>query len=169
MDRIYSRPRIRFKNFKKMSRKQKIKFGVYLVLIIIFLLIVFAIRAAYPVFTATCENSASSVAVNILNKEVNEVMLLYNYNDLVDIQKDSSGNVSYIEAKIMPINEIVAKITNNIQKRLDETSMISVKMNFGSVSGISALSVVSPNFNIALERAGSIEAKINSDFTSVRN
>jgi sporulation protein YunB len=169
MDRIYSRPRIRLKKFKKLSRKQKIKSWIYIILIILILFIIFIIKAAYPVFVATCENSASSAAVNILNKEVNEVMLLYNYNDLVSIQKDSLGNVSYIEAKIMPINEIVAKITNNIQKRLDEATMISVKMNFGSVSGVSALSAVSPNFNIALERAGNIEAKINSDFSSMRN
>jgi sporulation protein YunB len=152
-----------------MSKKQKIKFCIYIIFVMIFLFIIFVIRAAYPVFIATCENSASSAAVNILNKEVNEVMLQYNYNDLVNIQEDTSGNIAYIEARIMPINEIVAKITNNIQEKLDETSMISVKMNFGSISGISALSVISPKLNIALERAGNIEADIKSDFTSVRN
>jgi sporulation protein YunB len=169
MDKIYSRPRIRLKNFKKNSKKQNVKPIVYVIFMIIFFAIVFFAKAAYPVFIATCENSASSIAVNILNKEVNEVMLQYNYNDLVNIQKDISGNVSYIEARIMPINEIVAKITNNIQEKLDETGMISVKVNFGSVSGISALSAVSPNFNIALERAGNVETKIESEFTSVRN
>lgn len=44
------------------------------------------------------------------------------------------GNITYIEAKIMPINEIVAKITNNIQEKLDMNSMISVNINLGSVS-----------------------------------
>jgi sporulation protein YunB len=167
MDRIYSRPRIRLKNFKKNFKKNRAKNTIYIILVMIFLIIVFFIKAAYPVFVATCENSASSVAVSILNKEVNEVMLQYNYNDLVNIQKDDSGSVSYIEARIMPINEIVAKITNNIQEELDKTSMISVKINFGSVSGISALSAVSPNFNVALERAGSIEADIKSEFSAV--
>ena len=45
-----------------------------------------------------------------------------------------SGNITYIEAKIIPINEIVAKITKNIQEKLDLNSMISVKINLGSVS-----------------------------------
>lgn len=33
--------------------------------------------------------------------------------------------------------------------------------------GISALSVISPNFKIAMERAGSVEAEIDSEFTAV--
>lgn len=33
--------------------------------------------------------------------------------------------------------------------------------------GISALSVISPNFKIAMERAGNIETNIDSEFTSV--
>ena len=34
----------------------------------------------------------------------------------------------------MPINEIVAKITKNIQEKLDLNTMITVNINFGSVS-----------------------------------
>lgn len=114
---------------------------------------VFVIKSAYPIFVASCRNSAGSLAINILNQEVHEVMLQYNYNDLVNIQKDVEGNVSYIEARVMPMNEIIGKITNNIQTKLDQNGMIKVKLNFGSISGISALSGVSPQIKIALERA----------------
>ncbi|MCI8309029.1 MAG: sporulation protein YunB [Clostridia bacterium] len=167
MDKIYSRPRIRIKNPRKMTKKQKFKFIIYFILVVLFIFTIFVIKSAYPIFVASCRNSASSIAINILNQEVNEVMLQYNYNDLVNIQKDLDGNVSYIEARIMPINEIIGKITNNIQNKLDQNSMISVKLNFGSISGISALSVISPQFKIALERAGNIETEIKSEFTSV--
>ena len=134
MDKIYSRPRIRFKNFKQMNKKQKLKFIIYMILVLLFIFLVLFIRASYPVFVATCENAANSVATNILNKEVNEVMVLYDYNDLVNLGKDENGNITYIEAKIIPINEIVAKITNNIRAKLDMNSTILVNINFGSVS-----------------------------------
>ena len=134
VDKIYSRPRIRMKSFKNMNKKQKIKFIIYIILGISFLFIIFIIRAAYPIFVASCENAATSSATNILNKEVNEVMLVYNYNDLVNLGKDQNGNITYIEAKIMPINEIVAKITKNIQSKLDLNTTISVNLNFGSIS-----------------------------------
>ena len=77
------------------------------------------------------------------------------------------GDITYIEAKIIPINEIVSRITNNIQEKLDLNTNISVNINFGSVSGISALSGISPNFRVAMERAGNIETNIDSEFTSV--
>ena len=46
----------------------------------------------------------------------------------------NNGKITYIEAKIMPINEIVAKITKHIQEKLDLNTMVSVNINFGSIS-----------------------------------
>ena len=77
------------------------------------------------------------------------------------------GNITYIEAKIIPINEIISKITNNIQSKLDLNTNIPVNINFGSVSGITALSGISPNIKVAMERAGNIETKIDSEFEAV--
>lgn len=134
MDKIYSRPRIKLRKFKSMNKKERIKFVIYIILAFIFLLTILVIKAAYPIFVATCGNAATSAATNILNKEVNEVMLVYNYNDLVNIGKDHNGRITYIEAKIMPINEIVAKITNNIQEKLDMNPLIPVNINFGTIS-----------------------------------
>ena len=73
-----------------MNKREKFKFGLYVVLVIIFFIIVFFVRAGYPIFMASCENAAASTATNILNKEVNEVMLVYNYNDLVNLGKDQA-------------------------------------------------------------------------------
>ena len=90
MDNIYSRPRIRIKKFQYMNKRRKIKIIIYFILVIFFFLIIFIVKAAYPIFVASCENAASSNATNILNKEVNEVMLVYNYNDLVNLGKDQN-------------------------------------------------------------------------------
>lgn len=89
-EKIYSRPRIRLKRLRKMGKKQKLKCVIYMILVLLFLFIVFMVKAAYPIFMASCENAAASSATNILNKEVNEVMLVYNYNDLVNLGKDQN-------------------------------------------------------------------------------
>ena len=119
---------------------------------------------AYPVFIATCKNKAKSIAVNILNKEVNSVMIMYNYDDLVDIKRDEGGKISYISAKIIPINELVAKITKNIQENIDANPSAYVNLNLGTVTGFSSLSKISPKILIKVEQAGKIETKINSHF-----
>lgn len=162
LNKIYSRPRIKLK-----SKKQKIKFGIFIILIIILLIIIVILKAAYPVFISSCETSAASQAVNIVNSEVEKAIASYSYDDLVNIEKTEDGKVSYIEAKIVPINQLVSNITENIQQELDDLDMISVSLNFGSISGISCLSIVSPKFEVKLESAGKIEASIKSEFTSV--
>lgn len=90
MDKIYSRPRVKMRNFKNMNKKEKIKFFIYIILVFVFLMSIVLCKMAYPIFMASCKNAANSAATNILNKEVNEVMLVYNYNDLVNIGKDEN-------------------------------------------------------------------------------
>lgn len=140
---------------------------VYIFIIILSTILIIFIKMAYPVFIATCKNRAKSVAVNILNKEVNSVMIMYNYDDLVEIQRDESGKISYISAKIIPINELVAKITKNIQEEIDKSPTSIVNLNLGTVTGFSSLADISPKIAIKVEQAGDIETKINSKFDSM--
>ena len=90
IDKIYSRPRIKLKFFKDLSKIKRIKIIFFIVFFLLFVFIVLTIKASYPIFVASCANAASSTATNILNKEVNEVMMVYNYNDLVNLGKDQN-------------------------------------------------------------------------------
>lgn len=165
MDKIYSRKRIDFFKFK--NEKQNLKKILFLLFIVLFCIFIFFVKLAYPVFIGTCKNKAKSIAVNILNKEVNSVMIMYNYDDLVEIEKDESGIISYISAKIIPINELVAKISKNLQESIDTSPTTYVNLNLGTVTGFSNLSKISPKILIKVEQAGNIETKINSHFEAV--
>lgn len=165
MDKIYSRKRINFFKFQKKSNA--LKFSIYFIFIIILCFLILFIKMAYPVFIATCKNRAKSIAVNTLNKEVNSVMIMYNYDDLVEIERDESGMISYISAKIIPINELVAKITKNIQESIDSSPSTYVNLNLGTVTGFSSLAKISPKILIKVEQAGNIETKINSHFEAM--
>ena len=137
------------------------------IIILILILLIIFLKAVYPIFVANCETEATSVAVNILNDEVNKAMSMYTYDDLVNVIKDDSGSVSYIEARIVPINQLVTEITGNIQEEIDNTDSVIVDINLGTISGISILSNISPKIEINLESGGAIDAEINSEFTSV--
>lgn len=165
MDKIYSRKRIDFLKFK--NKKSFFNNFIFLLFIILFCILIFFLKLAYPVFIGTCKNKAKSIAVNILNKEVNSVMIMYNYDDLVDIERDESGMISYISAKIIPINELVAKISKNLQENIDTSPTTFVNLNLGTVTGFSSLSRISPKILIKVEQAGNIQTKINSHFEAV--
>ncbi len=171
LNKIYSRPRLRFSknNSRPKNKKQKIKTFIFWILLIFFIFLLLIIKTAYPIFIASCERRAGSAAISVLNEEVNKAMVSYDYDDLVNIVKGEDGKVSYIEAKIVPINTLVSEITNNIQKRLNNMNNITVTLNFGTISGISSLSIISPSFDIKMESSGRLETDLESEFESVRN
>lgn len=88
VDKIYSRPRIKMKKFRYLTKREKLKKMIMYLCFFFCLFLLLIAKAAYPVFVASCETAAASNATNILNKEVNEVMIVYNYNDLVNLGKD---------------------------------------------------------------------------------
>ena len=130
-DKIYSRPRIKLPNIRAFSSVKII----FLILFFSILLVFFSfLKIAYPVFKSTCETSAGSKGVKIINTEVNNVMKSYKYDDLINVEKDLEGNISLIKANVIEINKIVSEIISNIQLEFDKIPRLTVAINMGSVS-----------------------------------
>ena len=164
MDKLYSRWRIRLPDFRKLNSLKAI-------LLIMFFSIVVSIamflKSAYPILKSSCETAASSKGNKIINDEVYKVMKNYTYNDLITIDKDTNGRISFIEANSVAINEIVTQINSNIQKEFDKIPTITVCINMGAISGIRVLKNIEPKFEIELESAGKINSNIRTEFHSV--
>lgn len=165
-DKLYARRRIRIPKFD-FKKLQSIRILLLIFLITVIGIIVTFIYSAYPIFEASCKTAAGSKATNIVNEEVLNVMKDYNYNDLMYIEKDTSGKVILIEANIVPINKVTALIVSNIQKRIDDSPRTTVFINLGAVTGVSRLKNTGPQFDIELETAGSITSEIRTEFESV--
>ena len=160
-DKLYERKRIRIPNFKK-KKINPIKRLIYLILLILLFLICSFFYSAFPIFKASCESAAGSLATNITNESVMEIMKNYTYNDLMNIEKESDGKINFLEANIVTINQAIAQIVSNIQKRIDESPKTKVYINMGSVSGVSGLKTIGPQFDIELETAGRIISNIRT-------
>ena len=163
-DKLYSRWRIKLPKLRELK-------SVKAILLIMFFSIMISVgmflKSAYPVFKASCETAAASKGNKIINYEVLKFMKNYTYNDLITIDKDINGKISLIEANSVAINKITSEINSNIQKEFDKIPRITVFINMGTVSGISALKNVEPKFEIELESAGNIKSNIRTEFKSV--
>lgn len=164
MAKIYSRWRIKLPNLKKPNKFRLILFVMFMILFIVIILFIYA---AYPIFIINCKSNATSLGVKIVNNEVNKVMSEYTYNDLITIEKDNSGNIKLIEAKIVPINQIISKITTNIQDEINKPNKSTVRVNIGTVTGIAFLKFFSPKIDIQFETAGNVNTNLMSKFESV--
>lgn len=166
MDKIYSRNRIKLK-LKKINKKDKIKLIIISLLLILVLFFLLLIKTILPVFKTNCVSRANSIGVKIVNNVVSEVMKEYTYNDLVVINKNEEGNVTYLEINIITANELVSKITSKVQDAIDSSKSNTIYINTGTLTGVSELKSIGPSFEIDLETGGSVKAKIDTEFLSV--
>lgn len=164
MERIYSRRTLKI---PKISKIKKIKLFVILIIFFVLASVIMFLLAAYPIFEASCKNRAGAIAINITSNEVNKVMSNYQYEDLVNVEKDVNGEITMIKAKIVPINEMISQITSNIKNEIDHTEQATVQINMGAISGFSALATVGPRFKIKMECSGNVKNNLLSEFSSV--
>lgn len=160
MDKIYSRNRI------KIYKLSKIKVLIIVILFLIIIFIIYYIHMAYPVIVASCENAAYSSVTNIVTTEIKNIMQEYTYSDLINVEKDNEGKIVFLKSNVIVMNEIIAKINQNIQQKIDEQERIKVFINMGTLTGLSNLRFIGPKFEIEFEAAGDCFVSLESKFES---
>ncbi len=159
MEKIYSRPRL-----KKIKRK-------YLILIMIIAMIVIIAtllnQVVYPLFSKKCIYQAKVIVTQISNEETEKIMQNYTYKDLVHIEEDSEGNVTFLESNVVLINQIKSSIVNNIQKRFTEERNVNIEIRLGALTGSRLISNVGPKIKIKVIPSGTITSTLETEFYSV--
>lgn len=173
IEKIYSRKRfIRRvkigsgnKNVGKNTIKKKVV-KIIIISIIIILLIQLAFRYFEPVFEAMCEEKVKSLATLITNQQSTIVMNKYQYDELYTIEKDTNGNIIIIRSNVVPINNLISDLTENIQKEFDEIEDTKIQIPLGSLSGIYLLSGSGPKISFDVSVTGTVDTEIKSEFVS---
>ena len=176
MDKIYSRPRIRFPKIKCKGESlpqipwKNIKIKKFIQVCLIFMVALLTanliISAITPIINKNCSNIAKSIATKISNEQATMVMSKYKYEDLCTVNKDTNGNISMISANVIPINGIVSDITTRIQDELNKKENDSFKIKLGSFTGMKILSGRGPDVNIKMSTIGNLDTELKSEFIS---
>ena len=97
---------------------------------------------------------AKSVATRITNEQSKKVMEKYQYEDLVNITKDSNGNITMISANVTTVNKMIADISTKIQKELDEVENTKMYIRLGTFTGS----------KIIIFGIGDVQTELKSEF-----
>ena len=172
--KIYSRKRFvggfNIRNKRSKGREKNklkisiIKFAIITIIIIAFIQLTF--RYLEPVFEAICEEKVKSLAILITNQQSTIIMNKYQYEELYTIEKDTNGNILIIKSNVVPINNLISDLTENIQKEFDEIKNSEIKIPLGSLSGIYFLSGSGPDISIDISVTGSVDTEIKSEFVA---
>lgn len=152
-----------------MKKKKKIK-KIYLffaVFLIFFIAIsIYVNKVVYSVINEYAEarvKSMTTIAVNnailtVLNQEIA-------YSDLVKINTDESGNVQYIEANTIKINNIAKNTAYQSKNELNKIGEQILKIPLGTLTNSPILNGYGPPINIKLLSSGSVICHFKSQFT----
>ena len=144
-------------------KKRKI---VKLIIVLVGIIIIFRFIFYYfePVFKTLCEEKVKSVATIITNQQSTLIMNKYQYNQLYTLEKDENGNVMIVKANVVPINNLISDLTENIQHEFDNIEKTDIAITLGNLSGIYFISGFGPEIPITISITGNVETDIKSEF-----
>lgn len=152
-----------FNNKHKSRIKNKI-LKVFIIIIIFSIVIKMILNYVDPTFEAMCENKLKSIATIITNQQSTIIMNKYQYEELYTIEKDENGDIIVIKSNVVPINNLISDLTENIQHEFEKIEKAKIDIPVGSMSGSYWFSGIGPDIPIKVVMLGNLDTEIKSEF-----
>lgn len=136
----------------------------FFIIIIISISIYIFNRKIEPTLDAVCSNNAKNIAFKASNEAVYEYMEKIKYDDLINLEKNSSGKVCAISANVSEINKLSTVVSSNIQKKLEENKETEVIVPLSEFLGIRIIGARGPNINVKTTVEGNVDINFKSEF-----
>ena len=105
--------------------------------------------------------------LDIINNNIAEVYTQkFNYDDVIKVQKDSSGAIKMINADTIKLNELATEVAIKSQRDIKEVGSIGVKMPIGYITKNNIMSYWGPSITVKMEPIGRVEVTYDSLFES---
>ena len=88
------------------------------------------------------------------------------YESLVDIQRDTDGNIVSVQTDAMQLNLIKSAINSSVASALSELSAKQLGIPLGSLTGLALLNGRGPKINVIVSITGSAQTSLISTFDS---
>ncbi len=149
------------------KEKNKLKTRIIkliIIVIIILTLVQLIFHYMEPVFEEMCNEKIKTLAILITNQQSTIVMNKYQYDELYTVERDINGNIKIIRSNVVPINNMISDLTENIQKEFEQIGKQKITIPLGSLSGIYFLSGSGPQISFSISVTGTVDTEIKSEF-----
>ena len=159
------------KKHRNMNFKQfKVHSSLLIVLIIIiafnFIIYIFGKRIL-PIVLNMGEVKIKSEAVKIMNEEsVNIYSENFKYDDIINIEKDSDGNITMIRADTVKQNYLASQVVLKCDERLSDLEDLGVKIPLGYLTNNVMFYNMGPKITVKMQQVGNITTSYESEFQS---
>jgi sporulation protein YunB len=164
------------KKFKLRNAKFKLcKFKLCKFYIVFLLIVILSAISIYiinelitpAIVTAADIETRAKIAETINYVIINEYSEKFNYDSIINVEKDKDGNISMIKADTLKMNKIACDVAMKSQAQLRKIGEIGLKIPLGYIFKNNLLAFMGPIINVKMQPIGYIETKYLSDFQSV--
>ena len=124
-------------------------------------------RTLRPTITVLAETKALELANKSINKSVAEVVKgQINYKDLMNVQLDSDGKITMIQANTVMMNEMASNVALEIQDELKKVKSTTSYIPIGTALGSPILAKYGPQLRVSIEPIGTVSVDFKTKFES---
>lgn len=150
--------------------KRRRPVGTVMIALALIVVIAAALILVENIFRGTVYAIAEMRAVQVATEEVNRAIKQeladenLQYQDFINIHKDSQGRVALIQADTVKLNRFLANATLAVEKRMEELKWESIGIPLGFVLGSDLLASYGPKVKVHVMPVGVVKANISDKF-----
>ncbi len=159
---------MRIKRYKKKRDLPILILKIAFSISILCLCVTYFYNQIRPVIISATGNQARVEVVRVLNqailKELEENKI--DYSDIVQLSRDSNGNVTSIETNTAAMNSFKAKIISVTLSKIHSLEERDLNIPMGTLSNVPFFLGKGPKINFKITSSGYADAKFESEFFS---
>lgn len=147
----------------------KLKWFILMILSCILMLYSFNFvdKIIKPNLISIAEVKVRAIVTQLINESIQEEFISdVEFSNLIDMQKDSGGNVVFVESDAIAMNKLASQLVISIQDKFKGMKPIKMKVPAGTMVGSTILSQVGPNMGIKILSIGMAKVSFKTDFES---
>lgn len=159
----YYRKRYKNKRFKIGKR-----FFVCIIFIALFFVFIFGKIKVDSIIVSVSKAQVDYITSNVVNNVIFQSNTAnFDYNGLVDVQRNEQGDIVAITANSFKINYLTRKIAATVQNKLEIDFKKGVDVPIGAFTGIDAFAGLGPKISVKSLKISGVACEFDSEFKSV--
>ena len=153
--------------YKRRSIKKR-RFFIFFLIVFLIGVIVYQQNAVFRLIVEICKDTSYSLSTFSVNRAVSVSLTEeLNYSELIEVEKNSDGDIVMISANAVKINRITREIAVNTEKILSEKLKNGINVPILAFSGIAFLSGMGRDIKYKYISVSSVDCDISGEFKSV--
>lgn len=124
-------------------------------------------RVIEPTVMLVADAEMRARVLEIVNKNIYEIYENnFNYDELVTIEKDSTGKITMVKADTVKLNALATQIAIQSQQDIKDVGSLGVKIPLGYITKNNIISYWGPSITVKMVPIGRVQLDYDSTFES---